>query len=419
MSRTDGFIRAAAVAALVLAGAAARVPAADDTPLRDKALQLNSVTGQDAITGKIQDLLTDKSGLKLLIAEAAGMAKEKEQPFNYTGAFILARAAHATKDFDNSLVFYKVCVDQAVKLKSGQKLVQVYDGLISLFMETKKFDEAVKACQQFLEIRGDEKMEQIKPFVIEQMILALAQQKKYDDALKLTDKLVELDEGGWYFLKLKGTVLRDQGKLEEALKAFEDALEKLPQSKLKDAEKDRYANLMKYMTSGIYTDLNQIDKAAEVLQELLKKNPTSATFHNDLGYIWADNDKNLDESEKLIRKALEIEREARKKLKDEGVLDAEDDKDNAAYVDSLAWVLYKKKNFAEAKKYLLEAIKSDEGKHVEIFDHLADVHMALGEKKEAVEVWKKALQLENVSKRDEARKEEIKKKLTKEEGEKP
>jgi len=419
MSRIDTFVRTAAAAVLLLAGAAARGPAADDNPVREKALQLNSITGDSAITGKIMELVSDKPAAKKLLAEAVTMAKEKDQPFNYTGAYILARTAYFTKDYDDSLVFYKVCVDQAVKLKSGQKLVTVYDGLISLFMDQKKFDDAVKACQQFLEIRGDERMEAVKPFVMEQMILAMARQKKYDEAVKLTDELVKADEGGWYFVRLKGEVLRDQGKLEDALKAFEDAQEKLGDSKLKDGEKEKYAERMKYVTAGIYTDLNQIDKATGVLQELLKKNPKSATYHNDLGYIWADNDKNLDESEKLIRKALEIDREERKKLKDDGVLDAEDDKDNAAYLDSLAWVLYKKKNYADAKKYLLDAVKSDEGKHVEIFDHLADVHVGLGEKKEAVEVWKKALQLENVTKRDEARKEEIKKKLAKEEGQNP
>lgn len=416
MSRIDCLVRtAAAVLLLTVAGSA---PAADDNPLREKALQLNSITGQDAIGGKILELVNDKTNAKTLVAEAVKMAKQDEQPFNYNGAYILARTAHALKENDSSLVFYKVCVDQAVKLKSGQKLVQVYDGLISLYMDTKKFDEAVKACRQFLEIKGDERMEQIKPFVMEQMILALTQQKKYDEALQLTDKLVEVDEGGWYFLRLKGLVLRDQGKNEEALKVFEDAITKIPDSKLKDADKERYLEQLKYMTSGIYTDLDQIDKAADLLQELVKKNPKRATYYNDLGYIWADHDKNLDESERLIRKALEIEREDRKKLKDEGVIDAEDDKDNAAYLDSLAWVLFKKKNYAEAKKHLLEAIKSDEGKHVEIFDHLGDVHMALGEKKEAVEVWKKALELDDVSKRDQARKEEIKKKLAKEQGEK-
>src|SRR5581483_11437413 len=127
-----------------------------------------------------------------------------------------------------------VCVDQAVKLKSGQKLVTVYDGLISLFMENKKYDDAVKACKQFLEIRGDERMEQIKPIVMEQMILALSHQKKYDEALGLTDKLIELDEGGWYFVRLKGLVQREQGKLDDALKTFEDAQTKLSDSKLKD-----------------------------------------------------------------------------------------------------------------------------------------------------------------------------------------
>jgi tetratricopeptide (TPR) repeat protein len=416
MSRIDCLVRTAV--AVLLLTAASSAPAADDNPLREKALQLNSITGQDAIGGKILELVNDKTTAKKLVAEAVKMAKEDEQPFNYTGAYILARASHALKEHDNSLVFYKVCVDQAVKLKSGQKLVQVYDGLISLYMDTKKFDEAVKACRAFLEIKGDERMEQIKPFVMEQMILALTQQKKYDEALQLTDKLVEVDEGGWYFLRLKGLVLRDQGKNEEALKVFEDTISKIPDSKLKDADKERYLEQLKYMTSGIYTDLDQIDKAADILQELVKNHPKRATYYNDLGYIWADHDKNLDESERLIRKALEIDREDRKKLKDDGLIDADEDKDNAAYLDSLAWVLFKKKNYAEAKKHLLEAIKSDEGKHVEIFDHLADVHMALGEKKEAAEVWKKALELDDVSKRDQARKEEIKKKLAKEQGEK-
>src|SRR5439155_11021737 len=146
---------------------------------------------------------------------------------------------------------------------------------------------------------------------------------------------------------------------DDAIKTFEDAVSKLSDSKLKEQEKDKYVEQMKYITSGIYTDLDKIDKAAEVLQDLLKRNPKSSTYHNDLGYIWADHDKNLDESEKLIRKALEIDREERKKLKEEGVLDADEDRDNSAYLDSLAWVLYKKKDYAEAKKYLLEAIKTD------------------------------------------------------------
>jgi len=406
-----------AVIALLLVGAAQRSAAADDT-LRQKALQLNDITGKDAINGKILELLNDKAGLKKLVAEAGTMVKEKEKepPFNYNGAYILAKAADVTKDYDNSLLFYKICVEQAVKLRSGQKLVDVYDNLIELFLTHKKYEDAVKSCQEFLDIQGDKTVEQIKPFVMEKLIVAMAGQKKYDDALKLTDKLVEADEGGWYFLKLKANILREAGKLDESVAAFEDTIERLGKSKLEDAERDKYIDLCRYTLSGVFTDMEKIDKAAEQLQKLLKTHPDSSTFNNDLGYIWADHDMKLDESEQLIRKALEQDKAERKKLKDRGLLDDDEDKDNAAYLDSLGWVLYKKKNYAEAKKYLVEATKTDEGKHVEIFDHLGDVHKALGEKAEAVSVWKKALELEDVSKRDEARKESIKKKLAAEGG---
>jgi tetratricopeptide (TPR) repeat protein len=406
------------LAAVALVVAASRGPAEDS--VRKQVLQLNDITGKDAITGKILELIKDKPAVKKMVAEAAAMAKEKDQPFNFNGAYILAKASYATKDFDNSLAFYKICADQAGKLRSGQKLVDVYDGLITLFLDNKKYDDAVKACREFIELKGGgESVERVKPFVMEQMILALARQGKHEVALKLTDELVEKDEGGWYFVRLKAEVLREAGKLDESVGAFEDAIERLGKSKLDDETRDKYIDRCRYVMSGVFTDLDQIDKAAEQLRKLLKSNPESSTYNNDLGYVLADHNKDLDEAEKLVRKALELDKAERAKLKEKGLIDADEDKDNAAYLDSLGWVLYKKKGYAEAKKYLIEASQTDEGKHVEIYDHLADVHLALGEKAEAVAVWQKALDLENVSKRDEARKETIKKKIAQESGENP
>ena len=374
---------------------------------------ISDVTGDDAISGKILELLEDKAALRKLVAEAAKLAKEKDHPLTYNGAYILAQASQAIKDYPNSEVFYKVCAEQAVKLQSGQKLAQTLEGLIELFERTKRFDDALRACQEFLELPSREKnIERVKPFVLEKMILVLTKQGKYDDALKLTDKMVEADEGGWYFIRLKAEVLRESGKLDEAAKEYEGALDKLDKSKrLEDDQRAKYKEVLRYALSGVYTDANKIDKAVEVLRSLLKDKPDSASYHNDLGYIMADHDMNLDEAEKLIRKALDLDKEARKKLKEKGLIDADEDKENSAYLDSLGWVLFKKKNYAEAKKYLLEAVKDEDAQHVEIYDHLAEVYAAMGEKDKAIETWKKALSLENIGKRDEARKEEVKKKL--------
>ncbi len=80
-------------------------------------------------------------------------------------------------------------------------------------------------------------------------------------------------------------------------------------------------------------------------------------------------------------------------------------------MDSLGWVLFKQKKYEEAKKWLLEAIKGDEGENIEIYDHLADVYMAMGEKTQALDTWKKALTLETNSLREQHRRAEIEKKL--------
>jgi len=477
---------------------------AEDNPLRQQALKLNDITGKDAITGKIRELLRDKAAAKKLIAEAAEMAKSKDQPFNYNGAFILARLAHITKDFDNGLLFYKACAEQAQKLRSSKKLIEAYDAVISVLLEQKKYDELVRTCKEFLDLRGGQEIEMIKPLVFEQMVLGMCKGGNTDEALKLVEKFVEDNKGSWYFVRLKAEVLAEAGRYSDAAAAYDDALEKIKASKTDDEKPDtaneekshnqcrismertivdwirrsKYDEALKlldelvkvdiyfvrlkgevlrdagklddsataltgaieeiekskklnekmkkalvercrYVLSGVLTDLNQIEKAAGELQTLLKANPENPTYNNDLGYIWADHDMNLDESEKLIRKALDLEKADREKLKEAGGLDPEDDRDNPAYLDSLGWVLFKKKQYPEAKKQLLEASKTPDGQHVEILGHLGDVHMALGEKAEAIAVWKKALEVENQGRRDTNRKEIVRKKLEKEQGENP
>ncbi|HEX4591954.1 MAG TPA: tetratricopeptide repeat protein, partial [Gemmataceae bacterium] len=278
---------AIAAAALLLVATAGRT--AGDDGLRQKALKLNDITGKDAITGKILELVKDKPELKKLVAEAAKMAKDKNQPFTYNGAYILAKATLVTKDYDDSLAFYKICRDEALKLRSGQKMVDVYDGLISLYFDTKKYDDAVKACQEFVELKGGgETVEKVKPFVMEQMIRALTRQGKTDEALKLNDKLIEVDEGGWYFLMLKADVLREAGKLDESIGMFDDTIERLGKSKLEDEVKEKYIERCRYMMSSVFTDMGKIDKAIDELRKLLKANPDNSTYNNDLGYIMAD-----------------------------------------------------------------------------------------------------------------------------------
>jgi Tfp pilus assembly protein PilF len=231
--------------------------------------------------------------------------------------------------------------------------------------------------------------------------------------------LVKAIPDNWMTLDLKGWVEHEAGKNEDAAKTWEDVLERIQKDTNLDKEKEfktEYIREIRLKLSNVYVDTNQIDKATAHLKTLLEQDPDHPGVNNDLGYIWADHDMNLDQAEKMIRKALDEDRKRRKKENPD--LKPEEDKDNAAYLDSLGWVLFKKKKYQEAKEPLLKAVKDEDGKHVEIFDHLAEVHMALGEKAEAIAVWQKALKLDTEERREKELKAKVEKKLKDAMGEK-
>lgn len=112
------------------------------------------------------------------------------------------------------------------------------------------------------------------------------------------------------------------------------------------------------------------------LKKLLSEDQGNTHALNFLGYSLADRNKELDFAQTLILLALKNEPE------------------NYAILDSLAWVKYRKNEFAEAKKYILSAVSKAEKYSLDpvIADHAADIFYALKDYEKAVEYWYKALE---------------------------
>ncbi len=377
---------------------------------RGPLLELNNVTGTDVIEAKIGELVQAGDTTRELVKRAWTLAAEDNQPFEYNALHILARAAHELNEFEAAEKFYRLGAEQALKLQSGQEAAQMLGGLIDLYYENRKYDETVAACRELLGAEGNESIERLKPFVIERMLEALARQDKLDEALKLVDKLVK-EEGkdGWFFLRIKGALLQQAERSEEAANAYESVLERLGKNEaLPEEAKRDFVRQLRYALSGTYTELGQVDKAVEQLQSLLKEYPDDPDYNNDLGYLWADHDRNLDEAEKLIRTALKA---ARKRGKASTASHAAERERIADFLDSLGWVLFKQTRYNEAKKYLLRAVRDSAKPEVEILDHLGDVHLALGEKDDARKVYQQAIEAAGPSARDQRRKEQVAEKL--------
>ncbi|MDK1032568.1 MAG: hypothetical protein QGD94_11210, partial [Planctomycetia bacterium] len=125
----------------------------------------------------------------------------------------------------------------------------------------------------------------------------------------------------------------------------------------------------------LYLGMDDREKTAKALVDVLKMKPDFAPANNDLGYIWAERGVNLKKAEKMIRLAVKA------------------DPENPAYLDSLGWVLYKKGKFAKAAKWLGAAAKAAPHLDNVIWEHLGDVRLKLKDTRGAAEAWQKALDI--------------------------
>lgn len=73
---------------------------------------------------------------------------------------------------------------------------------------------------------------------------------------------------------------------------------------------------------------------------------------------------------------------------------------NATYLDTYAWILFEKGNYAEARIYIDDAIKNTkpEEESSVVFEHCGDIYFMTGDVEGALKYWKKALELGTESK---------------------
>ncbi|MEY4395653.1 MAG: hypothetical protein RL595_2902, partial [Planctomycetota bacterium] len=184
--------------------------------------------------------------------------------------------------------------------------------------------------------------------------------------------------------RYKANLLSQMGRHDEAVQIAIRILDNSSQpNELRDA---------RYTLSAIFSSMKQNKKSEDLLQAILEADPADATANNDLGYQWADRNFNLDQAEKLVRKALELDRKIR-----ETSSQLVHEPENAAYLDSMGWVLFRQGRMEESLKELQKASMLPGGKDDPVvFDHMGDVYASLKQMHMARECWNKAVELYEV-----------------------
>jgi tetratricopeptide (TPR) repeat protein len=132
-----------------------------------------------------------------------------------------------------------------------------------------------------------------------------------------------------------------------------------------------------YFEAGAACEQNgEIERAIAYFEKSLKLAPDMAEALNYYGYMLADRGLKLEKARMMIEKAVEL------------------DPKNAAYLDSLGWVLFKLGKLQDGLVQEQKAIQFSDDPDPTLFDHLGDIYAALKQPDKAREAWKKSLSLE-------------------------
>ena len=218
---------------------------------------------------------------------------------------------------------------------------------------------------------------------------ALAMADQTDRALDAARKAAGITPDSPRFQMRVAWVLYHAERLPEAIRAYRELIERFD-SEYGSSEVRQVLRQARLVLSNLYVLIDQPGEAQQWLEQVLDEFPEDASALNDLGYLWADADKNLRRAEGMIREALEAE------------------PDNPAYRDSLGWVLYRLGRFDEAVAELEKAVEQEPDPV--ILDHLGNACQSAGKAEEALDAWRRALEGFEEAKDDEEAL-EVKKKI--------
>ncbi|MCL7743898.1 tetratricopeptide repeat protein [Guyparkeria hydrothermalis] len=158
------------------------------------------------------------------------------------------------------------------------------------------------------------------------------------------------------------STLAETGRLEDSLEVTDRAIAAWPE-----------ANDFRMQKAMALFALERTNAAIAALREIINRDPEHAPALNALGYTLADGNRNLEEAERLITRALHIE------------------PDNPAFLDSLGWLKFRQGEIEKALEVLEAAFR--QSPNAEVGAHLGEVLWADGQRERAMTVWQRSLEL--------------------------
>lgn len=191
--------------------------------------------------------------------------------------------------------------------------------------------------------------------------------ENYPAAIKAAEKALEYNPDSIELYSYIAPTYFQIKEYDKALKTYNMAL-----ARVDSADIDMRSDLIGGK-GDVYFELGDTARAFEAYDQALELNPGNTSILNNYAYFLAESNLELDKAESMAAKAVNANPQ------------------NATFIDTYAWVFYKKGDYAMALLYIKNAIAYDPSPSAEIHDHYGDILAKNDKLVEAVEEWSKAL----------------------------
>ncbi|NQU39854.1 MAG: tetratricopeptide repeat protein [Lentisphaerae bacterium] len=275
---------------------------------------------------------------------------------------VSARGRHliGKKQLNQALRYFNLLWDE-----SRESVTPVLQNLIGqLHLELNEPQEAARAFE--IASRGEEP----PPETFTKLGATLLHLGRLDEAIAALERGRALYPRHTRLLFSLGLVCNVAHRFEEAVQAFA-RIETLAAATEGTKLSEEF-----YVTYGSTCERTGRTLQSETLFTLcLELYPEADQALNYLAYIWAESGENLEQAQEYIDRALAIE------------------PDNAAYLDTQAWIHYRNGDYASALVEMEKAMALMPEDPV-LNEHMGDTHDALDHRTEAVQFWTRSLMLD-------------------------
>ena len=231
---------------------------------------------------------------------------------------------------------------------------EVLHKLVILELDSKMYTEALAL------LKGQEQYANEDMYY---MAIAYAGLKQWNAALLVLEKVPKEDAGGCDAAILKASILEDMGRQDDALKELKSGWERYSSA--------NGCKEIGYRLATALDDRGRRDEGMAIAQKLLDKDPHDPMMLNFIGYIWADEGKNLGKALKMIEEALQL-------------------RPGDGYIlDSMGWALFKAGKVQDATGYIDKALEAYADDPI-INTHMGDILCRQGYTLKALDYYLKA-----------------------------